>query len=266
MKKKKELLENVSDTWNKSASAWAENVGKGYDIYRDEFNNPNFFKFIGSIKNKNILDAGCGEGRNTRLFAKMGAKVTAIDISKKMIEFAQKEEVKNPLGIDYKIGSMSDLSFLDNESFDVVISTMALMDCSDYQSSVKEFYRTLKKGGELFFNICHPCFMTKDYGWIETFEGEKKKYKLLVSDYFEKEPWINKWKFSHNPEKGKQEQFELLFFTRTISEYVNTLIEQGFVLKKLGEPQPSKELTEKYSGFKRWQEAAPFFYVHAIKL
>ncbi|MFH1643870.1 MAG: class I SAM-dependent methyltransferase [bacterium] len=266
MKNKKKLLGKVSDMWNEAADIWAEHVGKGYDIYRDEFNNPNFLKFIGSIKNKKVLDAGCGEGRNTRLFARMGATITAVDLSEKMIEFARKEEQKNPLGIDYHIGSMTDLSFLEQKSFDVVISTMALMDCPDYENSIKEFYKVLKSGGELFFNICHPCFMTKGYGWIEESENEKTKYKLLVSDYFEKESWLNKWKFSHNPEKEKQEEFEIPFFSRTISEYINILIENGFVIKKLCEPKPDKELAEKYSGLKKWQEAAPFLYIHAVKL
>ena len=42
---------------------------------------PAFLKLVGNIKGKTVLDAGCGEGYNTRIFARMGAKITGIDIS-----------------------------------------------------------------------------------------------------------------------------------------------------------------------------------------
>lgn len=39
-------------------------VRKGWDAYREHFNNPAFFEFIGDLSDKTVLDAGCGEGYN----------------------------------------------------------------------------------------------------------------------------------------------------------------------------------------------------------
>lgn len=44
---------------------------------------------IGNVKNKNILDVGCGGVRNSIPLAKLGAKVTGVDISSKMLDFAK---------------------------------------------------------------------------------------------------------------------------------------------------------------------------------
>jgi 2-polyprenyl-3-methyl-5-hydroxy-6-metoxy-1,4-benzoquinol methylase len=51
---------------------------------------PVILNVIGNIKDKNILDLGCGSGKYSIVFAEMGAIVTGVDISKKQIELAQK--------------------------------------------------------------------------------------------------------------------------------------------------------------------------------
>lgn len=150
--------EEVARYWDENADLWAEHVRKGWDIFREHFNNPAFLKLIGDVRRKKVLDAGCGEGYYTRLLAEKGAYVTGVDVSPRMIELALQEEQRNPLGISYRVASISDLSLFENESFDKVISFMALMDAVDYEGSVKEFSRVLRKGGDLYFSISSPVF------------------------------------------------------------------------------------------------------------
>ncbi len=59
------LLNSVARSWDEKSHLWAEHVRKGYDIFRDHFNNPAFFKFVGDLTEKLVLDLGCGEGYNT---------------------------------------------------------------------------------------------------------------------------------------------------------------------------------------------------------
>lgn len=259
------LSENeVAILWDRNADTWTDHVRKGYDVYRTEFNNPLFFKFVGSLKGKDVLDAGCGEGYNTRLFAKMGARMTGIDISKKMIAYARGEEKRRPLGIRYEVTSYVDLSIFKDASFDVVISTMALMDGPGYEGAVREFFRVLRPGGGLFFNITHPCFMTKGFGWVEAEKDSSPR--LTVSDYFGEKPYIERWKFSMAPADEEVEPFTAISYHRTLSKYLNPLMATGFVLRRIEEPRPSEATCKRYPKLRRWREhAAIFLYVRASK-
>jgi ubiquinone/menaquinone biosynthesis C-methylase UbiE len=260
----------VARYWDENANVWADHVRKGWDAYREHFNNPAFFAFIGDLSGKTVLDAGCGEGYNTRLLARSGALVTGVDISERMIELARQEEQREPLGIRYEVASFSDLGIFNDASFDVVVSSMALMDGPDFEGAVKEIYRVLRPGGELMFSILHPCFVTKGYGWI--CDDDENPAVITVSDYFAREPWVERWKFSKAPGSenaafaSEVEPFAVPRFPMTLSDYLNALIEAGFVLKRTQEPRPSQETCEKHPRLQRWRDhAAIFLYVRAVK-
>ncbi|MCK4328532.1 hypothetical protein KAX02_01695 [candidate division WOR-3 bacterium] len=55
-------------------------------------------------------------------------------------------------------------------------------------------------------------------------------------------------------------------FPRTFSEYLNVLIDAGFVLKRLEEPRPTLKMCKKHPWLQSWRDhAAIFLYVHAEK-
>jgi len=271
MRKQKKIWENISEEevarhWDDNADVWAEQVREGWDTFREHLNNPAFFKFIGNLENRKILDAGCGEGYNTRIFARMGAKMTGVDISPKMIEHARRLEKAEPLGIRYEVASFTDIRIFPDESFDTVVSTMAMMDGPDYEKGIKEIYRVLHKSGDFFFSVSHPCFMTEGFGWVN---GDNKNQSLLtVSGYFSKKQWIERWKFSQVPEEIRKgiPMFAIPRFPRTLSEYINPLIQTGFILQKLAEPRPSASDCRKYPYLRKWRDTgAIFLHVHCIK-
>jgi ubiquinone/menaquinone biosynthesis C-methylase UbiE len=254
----------VAQYWDGNADLWTDHVRQGWDTYREYLNNPAFLKFIGNLKGKKVLDAGCGEGYNTRILARKGAEVMGVDISPKLIRHARQAERREPLGIRYEVVSYSDLSLFEDASFDAVISTMALMDGPDYAEAVKEFFRVLRPHGGLFFSVSHPCFMTRGFGWVTNEKDEP--VKLTVSDYFRRRPYVERWAFSELPTAQAVEPFAVPSFPRTLSIYLNTLIENGFVLKKIHEPRPSAKTCRQYPWLKKWRNiAALFFYVHAVK-
>ncbi len=252
----------AADLWDKNAAVWADHVGKGWDVYRLLLNNPNMFRLIGEVKGKRVLDAGCGEGYNTRILARQGALMTGIDISKEMIGYARASEASEPLGIRYEITSYTDLSMFPPASFDAAVSFMALMDGPDFKGAMRSIYRVLRPGGDLFFNISHPCFMTRGMGWLK--DGKGRTIKLLQSDYFSREHFIERWSFSAAQEAAPP--FAIAYFPRTLSEYVNQLIGAGFVIKKLQEPRPSAKLCREHQEFRHWRNpGAIFLQVHARK-
>ncbi len=254
----------VARAWDANADSWAEQVRKRWDVYREVYNNPAFLEFAGELGGKTTLDAGCGEGYNTRILAQRGAKMTGIDISARMIELARQEETRAPLGIRYEIGSYSDLAGLPDSSFDAVVSFMALMDGPDFAGAMRAIYRVLEPGGMLAFSIIHPCFMTKGFSWIRDESGHENA--LSVARYFDDQPWTEQWKFKRAAEIEQVEPFAVPRFDRTLSHYVNAAIDAGFLVRRIAEPRPSEAACGIHPWLQRWRDHAPlFFYLRAEK-
>jgi 2-polyprenyl-3-methyl-5-hydroxy-6-metoxy-1,4-benzoquinol methylase len=262
--KKMKLMEEESGRfWEEHADSFSEYTRSGRDVYREYFNNPAFFSFVDDVKGKRILDAGCGEGSNTRWFAGQGAQMVGVDISKRFIDLATKEEIERPKGIEYIATSLSDLSCLDENSFDLVASTMVFMDVPNYEQAFKEIFKVLKPGGSLFFSILHPCFKTAGYNWNEY---DLNLGKLTISHYFTKEPAFSGIDAGDKIPGSANKPFKSIIYKRTMSDYINTLIKMGFVIGKIQEPRPFKEACERFPVFQKWRDhAAKFLYVCAIK-
>jgi 2-polyprenyl-3-methyl-5-hydroxy-6-metoxy-1,4-benzoquinol methylase len=65
--------EEVAAYWNVNAGPWAQEVREGRDVARECLNSPAFLRLLGDLRDRDVLDAGCGEGHNTRLLARAGA-------------------------------------------------------------------------------------------------------------------------------------------------------------------------------------------------
>jgi len=233
--------DDVARCWDENADVWARHVRAGYDTYRDLYNNPAFLKFVGDLSGYIVLDAGCGEGYNTRLFARRGARMTGVDISARMIELARAEEEQDPLGIRYEVASTSDLSMFHDETFEAVVSTMLFMDCPDYDGAISEFWRLLRTDGLLAFNVCHPCFTNTLRGWEYDEKGQVVGIRL--GNYFQRDSHTEHWKFGAAPESetDQVEPFTVIYFRRTLADFINPLCSAGFRIEAIAEPQPTEE-------------------------
>jgi len=113
-------------------------------IHRSRFNS--LLKLIGDVKNKKILDAGCGEGYFLSLIN--SNKKFGVELSEKRISQA----LKLYPDLKIKIADVKHLPFEDN-IFDVIVCSEVLEHVSGYEQAIKEFKRCVKPDGHIVLSF-----------------------------------------------------------------------------------------------------------------
>ncbi|WP_026304699.1 class I SAM-dependent methyltransferase [Kaistia granuli] len=231
----------VAAHWEANAEAWTRHSRAGYDVYRDALNTPAFLAMLPPIAGLDGLDIGCGEGSNTRQLARVGARMTAIDIAPTFIRHASESEAAEPLGIRYLSGDGMALPFED-ASFDFATAFMSLMDMPNQAAVLKEARRVLRPGGFLQFSILHPCFVPPRRRNVR--DGDGQPVAVEIADYFETtDGKVESWWFSTLPaeERAKVDPFRVPRFHRTLSQWVEMVVGAGLAIEAFGEPRASVE-------------------------
>jgi ubiquinone/menaquinone biosynthesis C-methylase UbiE len=102
-----------------------------------------------------VLDVGCGTGVIAITAARLGAKVSAIDLTPHLIKRAQENVAVAKVEVDLKEGDVEALPYDDN-SFDAVLSQFGHMFAPRPEVSIKEMLRVLKPGGTIAFSTWPP--------------------------------------------------------------------------------------------------------------
>jgi ubiquinone/menaquinone biosynthesis C-methylase UbiE len=119
---------------------------------------PVFEELLGEVAGERVLALACGQGRDARLLADLGANVAAIDVSAEMLRHARAFEEATPRGIRFEQADAQTLAGYASASFDGVACNMALMDIPDLSSAIGSVARVLRPGGWFVFSIVHPCY------------------------------------------------------------------------------------------------------------
>lgn len=257
--------EEVGRYWDENAEAWTELVRAGYDHYRDGLNTPAFLAMLPDVDGLSGLDVGCGEGHNTRMVAGRGARMVGVDVSGNFVRHAREAEVHEPLGIRYERASAVALPF-DAASFDFATAFMSLMDIPETERVLAEVFRVLRPGGFFQFSIEHPCFSPPHRKTLRDEAG--RAYAREVGGYFRRvDGEVDEWVFSATPPEIRESvrHFRVPRFTRTLSEWLNLLVEAGFLLERFGEPYPGDEAVRERPRLQSAQVVAFFLHVRARK-
>jgi ubiquinone/menaquinone biosynthesis C-methylase UbiE len=233
---------DVAAHWESNAETWTIYSRAGYDKYRDTLNTPAFLNMLPPVAGLAGLDLGCGEGSNTRAVARLGARMTGLDIAPTFIRYARESETQAPLGIDYVLGDGQSIDFPE-VSFDFVTAFMSMMDMADQRGVLKGVHRILKSGGFLQFSILHPCFVPPKRRNVRNEAGEP--IAVEIADYFdESDGRIERWIFSSIPqgERATLTPFSIPRFHRTLTSWVSMIVEAGLVIEAFGEPMASPEV------------------------
>jgi ubiquinone/menaquinone biosynthesis C-methylase UbiE len=189
---------------------------------------PYILELIGDVRGKKVLDVGCGGGFYSLWLSEKGAKVLGIDGSKEMIKIAKKKASKKMFGTKFLIGDITDLRIEDGV-FDLVLSTLVLMELKELNKGIGELVRVTKNGGDIVISIQHPILTAGDW---ERESGQKLFRKL--DGYFRERALEAVW------ENEKKEQVTFKYYHRPLQAYIQPFLERGCVLTHLIEPYPHK--------------------------
>lgn len=177
-----------------------------------------------------ICDIGCGEGYVGRHLARRGARqVVGIDLSAGLIE-AAKRRSDGP-NLEYRVDDARELRTVGDSSLDVAVSQLALMDVADHRPTFEAVHRVLTDDGVFVFSLLHPCFEGSPFRVPDEpkfMVGESGAPAAYVVRRYAAEGF---WQSGGDGVRGRMGSHH-----RTVSTYLNDLIEAGFRVERLAEP------------------------------
>jgi SAM-dependent methyltransferase len=178
-------------------------------------------QLLGPVRNKRILEVGCGAAQCSRWLVKQGADVVAFDISVEQLRIARGLDEKTGTAVLTVAADATAIPFR-NETFDIVCSAFgALPFVADAATALREMARTLKPGGLLVFSVTHP------FRWTMPDDPTPAGLRITHS-YFDRTPYVEV------DDAGTAIYAE---HHRTTGDWIRALIETGFVVDDLLEPE-----------------------------
>lgn len=139
----------------KAYNIWADFYDQQPDnlmLHLDELIIGELFKSV-SIKDKRLLDFGCGTGRHwNKLYQFAPEKLIGVDISKGMLDVLKQ---KFPSADVYQIKDNL-LNSIPTLSIDTIISTLTIAHIRDLNETIDTWDRILNPGGDLIITDFHP--------------------------------------------------------------------------------------------------------------
>lgn len=168
-----------------------------------------------------VVDAGCAGGLHAKWLIEHGAQVVAVDNDLEMVAIARRR-LGDAARIVYA-DLQEPLTFLEDNSANLVFSSLTMHYLADWGPTLKEFRRILDRDGRLLFSTHHPC-ADREWGG---------------NNYFATERLTQLWsEFGDKP-------YEVSFYRRPLSAIVRALDQAGFRIDKIVEPLPRPEMQQK---------------------
>lgn len=144
----------------------------------DYFDDASFFTqrnhllhWVGPLKGKTVLDAGCGVGAFSEPLTSENT-VHGVDFSAKSLEYAAKR------GLHPVVADLKELPFAA-ATFDVVFCIGVVQLIADYEPVVRELARVTKPGGILLIQTLHGgSLQRKVLGWFERSRKFDRMYSM----------------------------------------------------------------------------------------
>ncbi len=212
---------------------------------------PTFRALLPTLREKNVLDLGCGFGWHCRYArAQQARSVVGVDLSEKMLARAR-ENTSDP-AIEYRQLAIEDIDF-PAEAFDVVLSSLALHYVAHFDTVCRNVHHCLVPQGSFVFSVEHPIFTAlAEQDWYYDELGERLHWPV---DHY----------LDEGPRQARFLGHEVVKYHRIVATYLNTLIAAGFIINRLSEPKPTQEMLDRHPETRDETRRPMFLLIAAIK-
>ena len=201
---------------------WQEGFTEGADAEYEEQILPMAATHLAGCER--VLDIGTGEGQVARLAAGGGASfVVGLDPTWAQVEVARARGG----GPSYLRAGAAELPFASG-SFDAAVACLVFEHIEAVDSAIAEVARVLRPGGRFCFFLNHPLLQTPGSGWIDDQVLDPPEQYWRIGPYLVEDSTMEE------VEKG----VFIPFIHRPLSRYVNALVDNGLVLRRMEEPPP----------------------------
>jgi SAM-dependent methyltransferase len=217
----------------------AEAYAAGVDTrpWNAHYERPRMLDALPPVEGCDVLDAGCGPGFYADWLASHGARVVAVDASRRMTDIA-----KARLGdrVAVHAADMADLgSLVSARSLDLVVSSLAVHYVDDLDALFAEWARVLRPGGHVVLSTHHPFYDLK-----RVRRGGYTRTEIVEDSW----GWLGTVRYYHRP----------------LGALLAPLIAAGFLIELVDEPAPTEALRAvDPEGFRKLARMPGFLIVRA---
>lgn len=177
---------------------------------------------LGDVRDRDVLEVGCGAAQGARWLVRAGARVTALDVSHGQLLHARVLDARSGTAVPRLVQADAQVLPFAAGAFDVVASAFGgIPFVADSAGALAEVARVLRPGGRFVFSVTHPT------RWA--FPDDPGPAGLTVQQsYFDRTPYVEV------DERGDATYVE---HHRTLGDRVRELVAAGLVLVDLVEPE-----------------------------
>lgn len=185
---------------------------------------------LGELDGKRVPCLAGGGGRQSVAFAILGASVTVLDVSSRMLQRGRVAAADYQLSIETMQGDMRDLSLFGPASFNIVWQPYSLNFVPDVRAVFRQVARIIRPDSLYYLMVANPFTIgLPTYDWTGTGYLLKEPYIDGAEINHRDEPWVYSREVAGTSIQGPKE------FHHALSTVVNGLIERGFVLNHVSE-------------------------------
>ncbi|MBY6112951.1 class I SAM-dependent methyltransferase [Mameliella alba] len=218
------MAQDQDGGWQASAQAWIDHLGGAGDQGRIDVLDAPMMAAAKDSGAVTALDVGCGEGRFCRMLRSIGITAVGLDPTPQLLSRARELDPD----ADYQSGRAEHLPFDDN-SFDLVVSYLSLIDIPGHIRAIAEMARVLTPGGRLLVANLNPFVTAVPRNWPEgrggwVHEAGARRY-FAIDDYMAGRGYATSWA-----------GIRITNYHRPLSDYMSAFLGAGLVLRAYEEP------------------------------